>query len=84
MQSMIQSQNQSTNAILETIQSQSAQPPTPQLNWTPLIQAMAASIPAVVSVPVSLTPSDSTPLTPAAQANSLPSRIADVECGGSI
>jgi len=37
-----------TNAILETIKTQQG----PTINWTPLIQAVATAIPAVVGVPL--------------------------------
>ncbi len=68
---IIQAMQQSNVQILETIKSQQ-QPPT--LNWTPLIQAVASAIPAVVGVPVQTptptpTPAPQTQTTPAAPAS---------------
>ncbi len=62
MQTMQETQIAQTNAILEAIKTQQQ---SPTLNWTPLIQAVATAIPAVVGVPVSLaTPNPVTPASP--------------------
>jgi hypothetical protein len=68
---MIQAMQQSNAQVLDTIKSQQQTPP---LNWTPLIQAIATAIPAVVGVPVQIatpmaTPTPQTPTTPAAPAS---------------
>lgn len=43
------SKNKDTEAILQAMQTQQAQP---IVNWTPLIQAVATAVPAMVGVPV--------------------------------
>src|SRR5688572_3309898 len=59
---MIQAMQQSNAQVLEAIKTQQQ---SPTLNWTPLIQAVATAIPAVVGVPVSLaTPNPVTPASP--------------------
>lgn len=56
--SIITAMQQQTQAILTAIQSQSQQSP---VNWTPLIQAVATAVPAMVGVPVQLATTTATP-----------------------
>jgi hypothetical protein len=62
---ILKSNQDQTNAILEAIKVQNTSQPS--INWTPLVQAVATAIPAVLGVPVQPTPTPAVTSSPVQQ-----------------